>query len=198
MLNALKQKMIDNITLLQTTLALNPVIDLGTPLTGTFFRIGDIARMPSGTDFPFWVAVVGGGRQDGRDQSWKLNASGPQFRGNVWHNIYMYIHPDTFANELGPKDENGEPTTDPLIQAEDRERFRARFQDWLVNGVFNTPSNHEITLASSQLRVPPGFDKLTRCFVSEVTKGWTTKSYGDSEDVMMIHFMHEGLLLGGY
>ena len=198
MLDGLKSACIAKLSDFTLTLAVSPVIALGTALSPSFFRIGDVAAMPDSIDFPFWVCIVGGGRQDGRDQHYEITASGPQFRVNVWHNIYFYLHPDTFPNTNGPVDASGNPTTDPLEQAETRERFRARFQDWLVNDVFNNPAGHEIILTSRQFAVAPNFDKLTRAYITDVTKGYVMKSFGDSDGVFMAHFVHEGLLLGGY
>ena len=193
MLDGLKSALVAKLSDLTLILAVSPVIDLGTNLTAGFFRIGDVAKLPDPTVYPFWVCIVGGGRQDGRDQSWKINASGPQFRVETYHNIYFYLHPDSFPNTNGA---NG--GTDDVEQAETRERFRARFQDWLVSDVFNNPNGFEITLTSRQFAVSPNFDKLTRAFITDVTKGYVMKSYGDTEGVFMAHFTHQGLLLGGY
>lgn len=187
-LDAIKQRIVDNLSFLTTSLAVSPAIELGPPgfaIDSTFVNIGDPDTLPDQTTPTFWITICGGGKSDGRDQHIEINASGPQFRVHAYHNIYFYLHPEAFMG------------TDVYVQAELRERFRARVQGFLTWKCFNSPQNFEIPLTSRQFAVAPNFDKLTRSMVTDVSKGFVMKSFGGSDWTFMAHFALEGLLLGG-
>jgi hypothetical protein len=187
-LDGIKANIVNKLADLTTILAVAPAIALGPTgfaIDASFIRIGDPDKLPDDISDPFWITIVGGGRQDGRDTHVDWKASGPQFNATVWHNIYLYVHPDTF------------PGSDVNVQAETRERFRARVQDWLTWDCFNNLTNVEIPLVSQQFAVAPNNDKLTRAYVSDVSKGYVMKSFGQTQWLYMAHFLHEGMLLGG-
>jgi hypothetical protein len=184
-LDGIKASIVAGIDDLNTILGVSPAINLGIVIDDTFVNIGDPDTLPD-QDIPtFWITLCGGGKSDGRDQHIEINASGPQYRVSAYHNIYCYLNPNVF------------PGIDVYAQAELRERFRARLQDWLTWRIFNNITGIEITLTSRQFAVSPKYDVLTRSMITDVSKGYVMKSFAGSDWVFMTHFMHEALLLGG-
>ncbi len=175
----------DKLTLLNSVLALSPAINLGVTVDSTFFSIGDVDTLRDSATFPFWVCVVGGGRQDGRDTEVekKQNAGGLWY--TLWHNIYIFVHPESL------------PSTDAITQAAARERLRARVCDWMMYGVFNNGVNETITLGSQQF-LNGTYDTLDECRVEDLTKGFILKSFGTTQFVYSAHFLHRGKIYGGF
>lgn len=163
---------------------------LGTPYSAITaasgqFYLGDFDSLPDAATNPFWVTFLGGGRQDGRSTRVEIKQSGPGYWYTFYTNIFAYIHPQSF------------PGADASVQAEQRETLRSTLEDWLVAGVFNNGTNYDITLTSQQM-TPGTFDSLTLAKVTDVTAGYSGKSFGQNQLVHMLHITHEGRVLGGY
>lgn len=184
-LDALLALMVAKVSDLNTMIALSPAVTIGVTVDSTFFHIGDPDTMPDTALFPFWVTIVGGGKQDGRDTEVEIRQSGPGYWYTLYHNIYLYVHPESF------------PGTDAYVQAALRERFRARVCDWLIYDVFNNGTNATVTLGSQQM-TNGTFDTLDESRVEDLTKGFVLKSFGTTQYVYMAHLMHRGKIYGGF
>jgi hypothetical protein len=191
-LDTLKATMVANLASLNTQIASRavPISLLPTVVAGQIY-IGDPETMPPATTNPFWLSVVGGGKADGKDTEIEIKQSGPGYWPTVYHNIYFYLHHDTFPAA-------GTLATDAFIQAEARERLRALVQDWLTWACFNNGTNYSITLGSRQFATAPAYDHLDEARISDVTKGFVFKSYGGTQGVLMAHFLHRGRVYGGF
>jgi len=155
-----------------------------TAVAGQFY-IGDFDTLPDPATNPFWITIIGGGRQDGRDMTAKIAQSGPGYRNDFYTNIFAYTHPQTF------------PGSSVAVQAEARERMRAILEDWLMGDVFNNGTNFDITLGSRQFAVAPDYDHLTYALATDVTAGISGKSFGQAQLIPMLHIVHAGWLQGG-
>lgn len=184
-LDAILALMVAKVTDLNTILALSPALSIGATVDSSFFSIGDPDTLKDATTNPFWVTVVGGGRQDGRDTEVEIKQTGPGYWYTLHTNIYLYLHPQSF------------PGSNAFTQATNRERLRARICDWLLYDVFNNGTNYRVTLGSQQM-TNGTYDSLDEAKVTDVTKGFVLKSFGTAQYVFMAHFMHTGRVYGGY
>jgi hypothetical protein len=185
--DAIKARMVAKLSDLQTAIAgISPAITLGVSLTSACVHIGDPEKLPAQATNPFWFAIVGGGKQDGRDQSIDLKASGAIFDRQIYTNIYWYLHPDTL------------PESDEFDQAEARERLRERVSDWILGDCFNLAAGMDLTLTSREYIPAPNYDTLREGYVHEITKGYVQKSFGSGMWVFHAHYMHQARIYGGY
>jgi len=185
-LDTLVAAMTTKIADLETALTISPALSLGASITSGQFHVGDPDTLPDLSTSPFWVSVVGGGKRDGTDTEIEVKQSGPGFWLTVHTNIYLYLHPDAF------------PSTDAFSQATQRERFRARFTDWLRADVFNTPAAYSLTLGSKETtNGGPAYDELNESYIRDISMGYVLKSFGPSVWVFMAHYAHSGKIYGG-
>lgn len=183
-LDAILAAMVAKITDLNNVLSgASPAITLGETIDSTYFNIGDPETLPPSKSF--WVSVTGGGKQDGRDTTIAVKQALAGYNITKYHNIYFYLSPQAF------------PGTDAFAQATLRERFRARFMDWLLWDVFNTGANYELTLSSRLFSTAPAYDTLDECKITDVTKGFVAKSFGGTQWCFMSHALHYGVIYGG-
>jgi len=147
--------------------------------------LGDFDTLPEAATNPFWITILGGGRQDGRDATVEIKQSGPGYWYTFYTNIFAYVHVQSF------------PGNSVSVQAEARERMRTILEDWLLGDVFNNATNFDITLGSRQMAVAPAYDALTYAYASDVTAGLSGKSFGQSQLVPMLHIVHQGKVFGG-
>jgi len=176
-LDAIRDQMRSRIADIQSALTgVTPALSGITVTTGMFY-IGDPDSIPDGTTNPFWVCVVGGGKQDGRDWESKQEFIGENiYHNDVYTNIYVYIHQDTF------------PGVDAFVQAEYRERLRSRICDWIRLDCFNNHDALSIPLASAEYGTSN--DHLDKSWVSEFTMGYAPKGYGPTVYLYSAHAMH--------
>lgn len=184
-LDAIKGMMVakmDDLTAVLTSVT--PKIDLTYPVSAEQFGLGDPDKVPEdASKFPFWVTIVKGGKRDGRDTEFEINASGGIFKKTISTNIYFYLHPKVFLID------------DIFAQAELRERLRARFQDWMCDDVFCIYDALTVQLAS-QTYAPPAYDTMDEAFIQEITDGYVLKSFANNLWVQSAHFTHRCCVYG--
>ncbi len=102
--------------------------------------------------------------------------------------IYAYFHPNAFISREVKR------------SLEKREICIARLDDWLRADVFNAPYYSPTTGDYRPADIPltsqeyhdSGYDRLTRCFVTNGSVGQFTRGFGNSEVLFGIHLLHTG------
>lgn len=137
---------------------------------------GDPKTMPLLFVAPLLICVSGGGGY-GTDMEIEQQYIALRYRHNITSQITVYLHPDALPVPTGNDLESG------------REILIDRVCDWLRNGIFNTTTNVNPTLASTEYGDAAG-DHLNQAHISSIEMGQTQKGFAGSQMVYYARLVH--------